>query len=118
MLKTNIWLACICIGFATISTNSLGNESKEFSAKLTTHSWGNPKSTKEVLQIRVLRSVMRKLINLPQAKLQILYPGDDKGTQWATNLRSWLISLGLKSDRIMLAPDSYTENTIEMIIQQ
>lgn len=121
MFKTNVWLVCICMLFATIPITILGKEGherKELSSKLTTRIWGSPKNTKEVLQIRVLSSVMRKLINRPQAKLNILYPGDDKGTEWANDLRGWLISLGLKSDRIKLSPDSYTEDTIELVIQQ
>jgi len=113
MLKINVSLLCICILLVVTSAA----QSNEKNIKISTSTWGHPKNAKEVLKIRPLASVMRKLINRPQAKLNILYHGDDKGTDWATNIRGWLISLGLKSDRIILSPESYKPDIIVFRIQ-
>lgn len=95
-------------------TTALSNETV---IKLSSKTWGNPQNTKEILHIRPLTSIMRKLTHRPAAKLSVLYHGDDKGTKWASDFRSWLISLGLKSERIILSPDNYTEDTLELKIK-
>lgn len=114
MSKIKMYLGCFCLLFIVIPDAMSGDEIK---AKLSAHAWGNPQSSKDILKIQPLNAIMRKLTNAPQAKLNVLYHGDDKGTQWANNIRRWLISLGLKSERIILTPDSYTVDTIELIVR-
>ncbi|NOX42650.1 MAG: hypothetical protein GXP19_02810 [Gammaproteobacteria bacterium] len=114
MFKIKTYLACLCILFVVSPKAVLSNE---INTKLSADIWGNPQSGEEVLQIQPLISIMRKLTSNPKAKLNVLYHGDDKGTKSANSLRGWLISLGLKSDRIILAPDSYIEDTIELKVQ-
>lgn len=46
--------------------------------------------------------------------LKIKYPGGDEGTLWVNELRSWLIALGLSSERIELIPGSAISTTIEL----
>jgi len=104
-------ISFILVTFASTALSS------EKSIKLSVNDWGELNSSKEILAIRPLASIMQKLTLKPDKKLYVLYPGDDNGSKWAYDLRGWLISLGLKSDRIVMSSDSYQENIIEIKIQ-
>ncbi len=51
----------------------------------------------------------------PQAIIEIRYPGGEPGILWASELRDWLISLGIPSDKI--ATYSGSPNGDELILQ-
>jgi hypothetical protein len=107
-------LALIILLLTVFAGTALSNEK---STKIMASSWGKPQSSKEILAMRPLASIMRKLTKNPETTLHVLYPGDDKGIKWANDLRGWLVSLGLKSERIIMSPDSYREDIIELKIQ-
>ena len=92
--------------------------SSEKSTKIYASNWGNPQTSKEILAMRPPASIRRKLTRNPETTLHVLYPGDDKGIEWANDLRGWLISLGLKSERIIMSPDSYREDIIELKLER
>lgn len=77
-----------------------------------------PVISNDILNIKPLVSIMRKLSTQPEARLNVRYPGDDKGTKWANKLQTGLISLGLESRRIIMSPDSYRENIIELKLEK
>lgn len=78
--------------------------------------WSVPKQTVTVLAMPAINKSMRKLQNDTNSILKIKYPGGDEGTLWANELRSWLVALGLSSNRIELIQGSAISTTIELEI--
>jgi len=78
--------------------------------------WSVPKQTVTVLAMPAINKSMRKLQNDTNSILKIKYPGGDEGTLWANELRSWLVALGLSSNRIDLIQGSAISTTIELEI--
>lgn len=76
--------------------------------------WSVPKQTSTLLAMPAVHKSMQKLQKNVNSLLKIKYPGGDEGTLWANELRSWLIALGLSSQRIELIPGSAISTTIEL----
>lgn len=76
--------------------------------------WSVPKQTATILEMPAIYNSMQKLQNNQNTSLKIKYPGGDEGTLWVNELRSWLIALGLSSNRIELIPGSAISTTIEL----
>ncbi len=76
--------------------------------------WSVPKQATTILTMPAIHKSMKKLQTDVNSVLKIKYPGGDEGTLWASELRSWLIALGLSSRRIKLVQGSAISTTIEL----
>lgn len=76
--------------------------------------WSVPKQATTLLEMPAIYNSMQKLQKNQNTNLKIKYPGGDEGTLWVNELRSWLIALGLSSNRIELIPGSAISTTIEL----
>lgn len=76
--------------------------------------WSVPKQTSTLLAMPAIHNSMLKLQNNHETMLKIKYPGGDEGTLWVNELRSWLVALGLSSNRIEMIPGSTISTTIEL----
>jgi len=81
---------------------------------LRANEWSVPKKASTLLVMPAIQKSMEKLQNNVNSTLKIKYPGGDEGTLWVNELRSWLIALGLSSNRIELVPGSAISTTIEL----
>lgn len=81
---------------------------------LRANEWSVPKQAATLLAMPAIQNSMEKLQNNVNSTLNIKYPGGDEGTLWGNELRSWLIALGLSSNRIELVPGSAISTTIEL----
>lgn len=76
--------------------------------------WSVPKQTATLLEMPAINKSMQKLQQDSSSSLKIKYPGGDEGTLWVNELRSWLVALGLSSNRIDLVQGSAISTTIEL----
>lgn len=76
--------------------------------------WNVPRSTEAILQMPALQQTIQAYNKNPKARITIHYPGGDEGTLWATELRSWLVSLGVASRHIELLPGSRQDGQLEL----
>lgn len=76
--------------------------------------WSVPKQAVTILSMPAIQKSMNKLQNDVNSLLKVKYPGGDEGTLWVNELRSWLVALGLSSNRIELVPGSAISTTIEL----
>ena len=76
--------------------------------------WNVPRTTETILAMPALQQTIQAYNKHPKAKIQIRYPGGDEGTLWATELRSWLVALGIASTHIELSPGSRDAATLEL----
>lgn len=78
--------------------------------------WLLPKKASAILNMPAIHKSMIKIQKNPDSFLSLKYPGGDEGTLWVTELRSWLVTLGLSSSRIRLVQGSAISTTIEFDI--
>lgn len=60
----------------------------------------------QITQFAPLAKVVNELDRTPDASLVVLYPGGESGQAWATEIRDWLVALGVPSRSIALRPGS------------
>jgi hypothetical protein len=68
--------------------------------------WAQPRSGEMVVGLPGVRAAMSALLESSTARLAIHHPGGDQGIWWAEELKGWLVTLGVSSNRIELVPGS------------
>lgn len=105
-------LAILLSCFVCMVNLSLAQDSAVFI--LTAGEWNVPRTAKTVLAMPALRKTVKAYGKHPKARIQVHYPGGDEGTLWATELRSWLVSLGIASQHIDLLPGTRKPDQLEL----
>jgi len=93
-----------------LNTSVVLAESKQF---ITAEQWAVPRSAEVLINMPALKNTIDTMQALPGSRLLIRYPGGDEGDLWLSELRSWLISLGISSQMIESIPGSEA-NQIEL----
>lgn len=75
-----------------------------------------PRDSLAVSRHPVLRNAVAPLLQDPEARLQLRYPGGDEGSLRAGELRAWLVALGIEAERIDLMPGSSAPDRIDLDI--
>lgn len=70
---------------------------------ITAETWEVPRSGLRLVEIKPLSNAVNALNQLPDASLNVIYPASESGILWANELRDWLVSLGIPSERIQLS---------------
>ncbi len=73
---------------------------------LTAEEWSRPRSGESLRQLPALQAAVHEFMGQPGADMVIRYPGGEDGVIWVQELRSWLIALGIPSQRIVTLPGS------------
>jgi len=81
---------------------------------LTSSEWNVPRTTETILAMPALQKSIQAYNKQPHSAIQIHYPGGDEGTLWASELRSWLVALGIASRHIELLPGSRKAGQLEI----
>lgn len=84
--------------------------------QLTAAQWAKPKRAETVMQMPAIHNAMMALNKHPANQLVIRYPGGESGILWASELKGWLVALGLDSAHIKLQPGSTSENILDLIV--
>ncbi len=106
----------VCIFFFIMSFSQL-TYAEELTYHLSFEEWSVPRSVNTILTIDAIVSSLEILQLNTNSSLIIHYPGGDEGSLWATELRGWLISLGLSSSKINLIPGSSNINQLDLEIE-
>ena len=85
---------------------------------LSADEWSQPRSGVVITQFSVVRSAINYWEKGIDSAILIRYPGEDSGEIWATELRDWMISLGIPSDYLQLVPGSQAADEIKLIVGQ
>lgn len=72
----------------------------------------------QVTQYAPLANVVNEFDRDPEASLVILYPGGEAGQAWATEIRDWLVALGVPSRRIALRPGSGVPGSLGLQVER
>ena len=109
----NICVLGVFFLYSTVYAAELANTEKYF---ITQQQWSIPKKAESILLIPALNSVMNILSDKRDKNLILSYPGGDVGVLWASELKAWLVALGLASSRIVLQSGSANATQIQLII--
>ena len=71
-----------------------------------------------LIELPGLKQAMADVAANAGAGLQIRYPGGDEGSLWASELKAWLVALGLDSDRIETLPGSNRSDAIQLLVKR
>jgi len=78
--------------------------------------WASPRQAETFLQHEGIGQLVRALLQAPEARLLLRYPDNEWGDIWGEELRSWLVSLGVSSDRIDLSNDFENLDGVEVVL--
>ena len=84
---------------------------------ITSEQWAVPRTAETVINMPALRETINEMQAFPGNRLLIRHPGGDEGVLWVSELRSWLVSLGIASQSMELIPGS-DQNHIELSVIQ
>lgn len=78
--------------------------------KLSAAEWSRPRSGVTVMEMAPVANAVRawqaEHRKHDSARLLLVHPGGEEGSLWASELRDWLIALGLPPQAVELAPGS------------
>lgn len=81
---------------------------------VTAEEWARPRSADSLLEMQAVADAVKGLNADALSTLLIRYPGGEEGALWASELRDWLISLGVPSTRIEVYPGQTNKTTITL----
>ncbi len=83
---------------------------------LSADEWSRPRSGAVIAEFDSIRAAVDYWEKTADHGILIRYPGEDSGEIWATELRDWLVSLGVPSDYIELVSGSQAADEIRLIV--
>lgn len=79
--------------------------------------WARPRSGEGLVSFQSLRDFAAVWSTVPpDSVVELRYPGGDEGSLWASELRDWLVSLGIGSEHIRLTPGQARADRIRLVI--
>ncbi|MDJ0832668.1 MAG: hypothetical protein QNJ69_04040 [Gammaproteobacteria bacterium] len=83
---------------------------------LTADDWARPRSGAMIPQLEPVRLAVAYWETGSDALILLSHPGEDSGELWASELKDWLISLGVPADYIRLSPGLQVEDEIQIMV--
>ncbi len=78
--------------------------------------WEIVRSGESILSLPVLNQIINAWLGDRQKKIEIQYPGGEEGEFWVQELTDWLVSLGIPSDHMVIAPGSGADDVINFTL--
>src|SRR3569832_1300750 len=79
---------------------------------LSAEAWAAPRRAETILGMPPVAAAVRALLAAPQGQLVVTHPATEEGGLWGSELRDWLVSLGIDSHRIHLQPARSTNKPV------
>lgn len=71
---------------------------------LNAETWAVPREAQTLLAMAPVTAAVRALLADPQSRLTLVHPASEEGALWGSELRDWLVSLGVEPQRIGVQP--------------
>lgn len=81
---------------------------------LTRAEWAGPRSAERVIALAPVRAAVKALAAAPRSRLLIAHNGGEDGLFWASDLKGWLIALGVPGKRIVNRSAGVPSNEIRL----
>ncbi len=76
--------------------------------------WSQPRSGEAFLHLPAVADTVRDYLRDLDQRILVRHPGTEEGELQASELRGWLVALGINSARIALIPDPKHHETLEL----
>lgn len=106
IMAAAVWTACSAAGAAPAPNSWI----------LSAEAWAVPRQAETILAMPPMAAAVRALLATSQGRLVITYPATEEGGLWGSELRDWLVSLGIDSDRIQLQAASSSAKQINLSV--
>jgi hypothetical protein len=93
----------ISLGFDAAAAGS-AEKASPAAWRISAEQWAHPRSGAKVAKLPAVRQAVSAWTKHPNRHIVILYRGGETGTFHATELRDWLVALGVSSAHIELQP--------------
>jgi hypothetical protein len=108
--KTSLLLAVLLMTSGIVAANT----TRIFN--LSADAWARPRGGEMIPELGPVRAAVSYWERGGDAIVVIRHPGGDSGELWGAELRDWLISLGVPSDYIRLAPGTQSAGEINLVV--
>ena len=78
--------------------------------------WEIVRTGESILSLPALNQIINAWLGDRQKKIEIQYPGGEEGEFWVQELTDWLVSLGIPSDHMVIAPGSGADDVINFTL--
>jgi len=103
------------VGVLVLLLSSLANAG-ELLWNISAEQWARPRSGQNLAQMPSLQGALQAL-NADQGSILVIrYPGGEEGSLWVSELKDWLVSLGLPSSRIQMRAGQSSNETITLML--
>ncbi len=83
---------------------------------VTAEQWAIPRHGERLLKMPEVKKIMNLWHKNPQQMIEISYPGGEDGELWLTELKDWLIALGVSSANIKSIAGSGSKDIIKLTV--
>ena len=108
-IRLSTMVLCLLV-VTSVGANSL----RIFS--LNAEDWARPRAGEVIPEMESVRLAVNYWEGLGGGAMLLSYPGEDSGELWASELRDWLISLGIPSDHISLSPGLQSSTELRILV--
>ncbi len=116
IIKIRVLVLLFCL--SPVGLTLAATKDKPVYFALTQQQWSVPRTAESVLAMPAVHKVVNSLLDKKGYALRIRYPGGEVGILWASELKGWLVSLGLASGYIELQPGGLNVQEIELSINK
>lgn len=79
--------------------------------------WARPRDAEAVIAMPAVADAVRTYLGSANHRIMILHPQGEEGILWAEELRAWLVSLGVASEDLRLAPQTRHPDAVEITVR-
>jgi len=83
---------------------------------LSAETWAVPREAQTLLAMAPVTAAVRALLTDPQSRLTLVHPASEEGALWGSELRDWLVSLGVEPQRIGVQPATAATATAQLTL--
>jgi hypothetical protein len=83
---------------------------------LSAEDWARPRTGSVIPALEPVRLAVVYWESNGDAAILLNYPGDDSGELWASELKDWLVTLGVPSDYILMSPGLQADTELRIMV--
>ena len=85
---------------------------------LTAEQWESARGGAKLITVPVVQQIVNRWSVAPEHVVELQYPGGEEGELWVSELKDWLISLGIPSKYLQTVPGSGRDDLIRFKLIQ
>jgi len=110
MNKTSLLVFCLSSILCSFGLSA------EVVTKITAEQWAIPRHGERILSFPEIKTVIQEWQKNTGQSIEINYPGGENGELWLTELKDWLIALGVASAKIKSIAGSGSKDIIKLTV--